>query len=143
MATLSVDTPRAFENTGGHPSMNEYPIIADDIIYAGAAVGESSSDGTARPFVASDVFLGFCVETCDNTGGSAGDKRVKVYDKGVVWLTVTGADNVNDLGATVYASDDATFTLTASGATAIGKVKRYDASGKTLVAFESAPQRSI
>ena len=144
MATLTKDTPRAYENTGGHPDYNEVPAIAADIIYNGAAVGESSTNGTARPLVGGDTFMGMCIEQCDNSAGAAGDKLVKVYTTGVAWLTVTGGDNINDYDATVYATDDNTFTLTASGGSSIGKVKRYDsATAKCLVAFEASANRSL
>lgn len=145
MATLAKDTPRAYENTGGHPDYNEIPAIASDIIYNGSAVGESSSAGTGRPLVGADNFLGFCIEQCDNSAGAAGAKLIKVYASGVVWLSVTGADNIDDLGVTVYASDDDTFSLTSTTtSTAIGKVKRYDsATGKTLVAFQALYRQSL
>lgn len=144
MATLAADKPRAYE-LNGETSFNELPVIASDIIYEGALVGESSSDGTCRPFVAADVVLGFCVEKVDNSAGAAAAKNVKIREKGYIWLTVTGGDNVNDLGAAVYATDDDTFTLTASGATQIGKLVRYDATRthKCLVYFEGAQVRSI
>ena len=144
MATLAADKPRAYENTGPHPDYNEIPIIASDTIYNGAAVGESSSTGTARPLVAGDVFYGFCVEQCANEGGAAAAKLIKVLSSGVVWLSVTGATGIADLEDTVYASDDDTFTKSSTSNTAIGKIKRYDsASGKFLVDFESLIARSI
>lgn len=142
MTTLAKDKARTYQLD--ELVQASIPIIANDIVYAGAAVGESSSNGTARPLVAADTFLGFCYEKVDNTGGSAAALDVKVYSQGFVWLTVTGLDNNDDLGATVYATDDDTFTLTASGASSIGKVVRYD-SGRAqgLVYFEAAQQRSI
>jgi hypothetical protein len=143
MATLSVDKPRVFEGVpkDGYHSL---PIIADDIVYAGAAVGESSTSGTGRPLSGGDTFQGFAVERCTNTGGAASAKLVKLVKCGYVKLPVTGLDNVNDLGAAVYASDDDTFTLTASGASQIGKVERYDGtSGYGIVYFEAETQRSI
>lgn len=145
MATLAVNTPRAFENQGGHPVILEYPVIASDIIYEGAAVGESSSAGTARPLAAADNFLGFCIENVDNSAGSAAAKNVKVYAKGFAWLTVANIDNIDDLGVTVYASDDATFTTASTGNTAIGKVVRYDSTRthKALVYFEALNQQSL
>jgi hypothetical protein len=144
VATLAKDKPRQYENTGGHPAYNEIPAIATDIIYNGAAVGESSSTGTGRPLVAADNFMGFCIENCDNSAGAAGDKLIKVLKRGVAWLTVTNGDNINDYGDTVYASDDDTFTMASTGNTAIGKLIRYDsASGKCLVDFEALAARSI
>lgn len=144
MATLAADKPRAYELTGAHPNYNEIPAIASDIIYAGAAVGESSSAGTGRPLAAGDNFMGFAVEQCDNSAGAAAAKRIKVLSTGVVWLTVTSGDNINDYGDTVYASDDDTFTMVSTGNSSIGKLKRYDSgTGKCLVAFEGVAARSI
>lgn len=144
MATLAKDKPRAYELTGGHPDYNEIPAIATDIIYNGAAVGESTTTGTGRPLAAGDTFMGFCVEQCDNSAGAAGAKLIKVLQSGVVWLTVTGVDNINDYDVTVYASDDDTFVLTATANSSIGKVKRYDsATGLALVYFEASTKRSI
>jgi hypothetical protein len=144
MATLAADKPRAFE-TLGSMDYNELPVIASDIIYAGAAVGESSSAGTARPLAAGDTFLGFCVEKVDNSAGAAAAKNVKVLRRGAVWLTVTNGDNIDDLGITVYASDDDTFTSASTSNTAIGKIIRYDATRthKCLVAFEAAGVQSL
>lgn len=146
MATLAKDKPRVFELTGAHPDYNEIPIIADDIVYAGAAVGESTTTGTGRPLNGADAFMGFCVEKCDNTGGSANDKQIKVLSTGYAELVVTGVDNINDEGASVYASDDDTFTLTSTTtSTQIGKVVRVTSTAlnKALVYFEAAHRRSI
>ena len=141
MTTLAVDKSRSFELG----DVNEIPVIASDIIYEGAAVGESVSTGTARPLVAADTFLGFAAENVDNSTGAAAAKNVKLITAGSVWLTVTNGDNINDVGDTVYASDEDAFVLTATGNTAIGKIIRYDASraNKVLVAFEAAAVRSI
>ena len=90
----------------------EYPVIAADIIYEGSAVGENGS-GYARPLVAADPFLGFCVEEVENSAGAAGAKDVKVLTRGKTRLPIAGlAITANDRPA-VYASDDNTFTLTA------------------------------
>lgn len=146
MATLAADKPRVFAMTGAHPDYNEVPIIADDIVYNGAAVGESTTTGTFRPLSGGDTFAGFCHEKCDNAGGAANAKLIKVYASGRVQLTVTGVDNINDEGATVYASDDDTFTLTNTTTnTAIGKVERVinTSTNQALVYFEAASKRSI
>lgn len=144
MATLSVDTPRAYESGGTHPDYNEVPIIASDTVYLGAAVGESSSTGTGRPLVAGDNFMGFCIETCINETGAAAAKNIKVLKTGKAWLTVTNGDNINDYGDTVYASDDATFTMASTSNSSIGKLIRYDSgTSKCLVQFEAVAARSI
>lgn len=117
--------------------LDDYPVIAADVIYQGAAVGENGS-GYARPLVAADPFLGFAVETADNSAGSAGDVNIKVRTRGVVRLTVAGATAItaNDRQA-VYASDDDTFTLTATSNSLIGYVRRWLASTDCLVEFDA------
>ena len=142
MATLAKDAPRAYE-AGIEPVHNDLPIIASDIIYEGAAVGDNGS-GYARPFVVSDPFWGFAAAKCDNSASAvAGAKNVRVVQKGAIRLTVVGASSVADIGEAVYATDDATFTLTASGATQIGKVLRWVTSTTCIVYFESAILRSV
>ena len=107
MTTLAVDVPRGF-SLG---DLDEYPVIAADIIYEGAAVGENAS-GYARPLVAADPFLGFAMEQVDNAAGSAGDKRVRVLVRGAVTLPISGLAMTAYDHPPVYASDDNTFNLT-------------------------------
>lgn len=119
----------------------DYPAVANDIIYQGSAVGENGS-GYSRPLVAGDVFQGFALEQCDNTGGSAGDQRVKVRTRGSVVLPISAvAVTANDRPA-VYASDDNTFTLTASTNSLIGYVRRWEATGFAVVEFDAALVRA-
>lgn len=138
MTTLAKDAPRSFELG----EIGEIPVIAADIIYEGAAVGDNGS-GYARPLAAADPFLGFAESTVDNSAGAAGDKRVRVRERGKVVLAVVGASGVGDVGEVVYASDDDTFTLTSSGNTPIGKVARHISGTTCLVYFEALPVRSI
>lgn len=130
MTTLAKDTARDYELG----NVSEYPMVANDIIYEGAAVGLSS--GNARPLVALDVFLGFCEQNADNTGGSAGDKRVRIKKRGAVKLTVAGLSATSVL-AKVYASDDDTFTLTATNNTYIGRVLEFVSTGVAVVEFDA------
>ncbi len=133
MATLAVDKLRSFF---GEASPEEYPVIASDIIYRGAAVGENGS-GYARPLVAADRFLGFAYQQADNSAGAAGAINVKVYTKGTIELPIASiAITANDRPV-VYASDDDTFTLTASTNTPIGTVRRWVRTGVALVAFDA------
>lgn len=143
MTTLAADKKRQFLLQGA--KFADLPIIASDIVYEGAAVGESTTTGTGRPLAGGDGFMGFAVRRCDNAAGGAAARLIRVQTSGYVAnLPVTGLDNINDLGAAVYASDDDTFTLTASGATQIGKVQSYDGvSGYGTVYFESLDVRSV
>lgn len=140
MTTLALDKPRSFAVSEAL-DINEIPAVASDIIYEGAAVGDSSGNG--RPLVAGDGFMGFAKERCDNSAGAAGAKKIKLYERGKVQLSVTGVTSENNVGDAVYATDDNTFTLTASGASAIGKVSRWISGTTCIVYFESVSKRSI
>lgn len=132
MTTLAVDTPRDYQLG----EIEEYPVIAADIIYEGAAVGENGS-GYSRPLVAGDPFQGFCIEKVDNSTGSAGDKNVKVRARGRIVLPIASlAITANDRPA-VYASDDNTFTLTSTSNSLIGYVSRWISTGFAVVEFDA------
>lgn len=137
MATLAADSPRDYELG----DFNELPVVASDIIYEGAAVGDSS--GNARPLVAADPFQGFADRKADNSTGAAGDINVRVRQKGFIPLPVVGVTGIADEGSTVYASDDDTFTLTATANSTVGKVARFISGTTVLVYFEAAALRSI
>lgn len=141
MATLTNDNPRTFDSVAD-PGFDHYPSKASDVTYAGAAVTIDSS-GDAGPLVTTDTFAGFAVAKCDNSTGSAGDKDVKVRTKGGVTLDVTGVSDKTSYGDTVYATDDDAFTLTASGALAIGKIGRHISGSTVVVNYEAATARSI
>lgn len=138
MTTLAADKARNFELG----DIQELPMIANDIIYEGAAVGDNGS-GLARPLVAADPFLGFAERTADNSAGAASAKNVRVRTRGQVQLAVVGASSAADVSETVYASDDDTFTLTSTSNTAIGKVSRWVTGTTCIVAFEALPFRSL
>ena len=131
MATLATDKQRPYELG----DLNSLPMVATDIIYEGAAVGIAAASGNARPLTAGDAFAGFCIQNADNATGSAGDVRVQVKTHGEVQLPVANVA-ATDLGKPVYASDDDTFVLTATGNSYIGKVKRFVSAGVAVVAFD-------
>lgn len=132
MTTLAADTPRDYQLG----DLEDYPVIAADIIFEGAAVGENGS-GYARPLVAADPFLGFAVRNADNSSGAAGDKNVQVRTRGRIKLAISGlAITANDRPA-VYASDDNTFTLTSTSNSKIGWVSRWISTGVAIVEFEA------
>ena len=141
MTTLAADKPRVYP-VRAYEVTNELPVIASDIIYEGAAVGDNAS-GLARPLVAGDPFFGFAQRQCDNSAGAASAKNVVVRSRGCIVLAVTGASSAADVSETVYAADDDTFTLTAGSNTAIGKVVRYISGTQVVVYFESASLRSL
>lgn len=131
MTTLAKNVARPFELG----DLNDVGVIATDIIYEGAAVGDNGS-GYARPLVAGDPFLGFAQAKADNSAGAAGAVNVTVKSKGRVQLAV-GSLAITDVGKTVYASDDDTFTLTASTNSAVGRVLRFVSTGVGIVEFDA------
>lgn len=133
MATLAANKTRDYQLG----DKEEYPVIAADIIYQGGAVGENGS-GYARPLVAADPFLGFAEAIADNSTGAAGAINVNVKKRGNIVLPISGvAITANDRAA-VYASDDDTFTLTATGNSLIGYVSRWISTGVAVVEFDAA-----
>jgi hypothetical protein len=131
MTTLAQEKARAY----GCDGYNEFGVIAADIIYEGAAVGDNGS-GYARPLVAADPFRGFALRTVDNSAGAAGAKNVQVRSEGFVQLNITSLA-ITDVGKDVFASDDDTFTLTATSNTRIGSVHRWVSTGVGIIEFDA------
>ncbi len=135
MTTLAVNVNMVFEEV--NVPYNTVPVVAADIIYKGAAVGDNGA-GYARPLFAGDTFLGFADSQADNHAGSAGDVLATVRTEGRAVLSITGVTSVADKGKPVYASDDATFTLTEAGNSYIGRIIRYHAGAIAIVEFDAA-----
>ncbi|MGZ5055667.1 MAG: hypothetical protein ACXWAT_12120 [Methylobacter sp.] len=115
---------------------NEYPVIAADIIYEGAAVGLVAGTGHARPLVAGDKFGGFAEAKADNSTGAAAAINVRVIEDGAVQLAVSGAV-ITDVGQPVYATDDDTFSFSPVGGSFIGFVSRFVSAGVVIVDFDA------
>jgi hypothetical protein len=130
MTTLAANSPR----TWSVGEIEDYPVIAADIIYDGAAVGLVDGTGHARPLTTADRFVGFAIETADNSAGAAAAITVKVRSKGLVQLGVTGAV-ITDVGQPVYASDDDTFTFNPAAGQFVGLVRSFVSSGVVIVEF--------
>jgi hypothetical protein len=138
MTTLALNKPRSYELG----NRNSIPVIDNDIIYEGAAVGVVAGTGHARPLVAGDEFAGFAEQKADNTitGHTAGGIYVDLIKSGEIQLAVTGA-LITDVNQPVYASDDDTFTLNPADGTFVGYVKRYVSSGVVVVEFDAGVLR--
>lgn len=133
MTTLATNLQRQYQMG----DCEEYPVIAADTIFQGAAVGENGS-GYSRPLAAGDPFQGFAEAKADNSAGAAGAINVNVKKRGSVVLPISSiAITANDRPA-VYASDDNTFTLTASSNSLIGYVSRWVSTGLAVVEFDAA-----
>jgi len=117
--------------------LRSYPVLAAAHIYKGAFVGRDSVTGMVRPLVAGDAFEGIAYEEIDNTAGQDGDLSVRVYTLGDFKVALSGAA-ATDRGATVYASDDATATLTATANSAIGRMLALEGAGNIVLRLATA-----
>lgn len=131
MTALNTDTLRTYET---QEDTNAVPVAAKEKIYGGALVGRTT-EGYARALQAGDAAVGFAKDAADNTDGEDGDITVEVKARGKVSLFVSGL-TVADVGKPVYASDDNTFTLTASGNSPVGTVVRFEKTDYAIVAFD-------
>lgn len=132
MATLTANEPRPYEIG----DRNEFPVIAGDIIYEGAAVGVVPGTGHAQPLTSSDRFEGFAEKQADNSSGAAAAINVRVIRKGSVKLAVSGAV-ITDVGNPVYATDDNTFVFVPTSGVFIGFVRKWVSSGYVIVEFNA------
>lgn len=132
MTTLAKDTARDLELG----ELGEYPVIASDIIYEGAAVGLVDATGHARPLTSVDQFVGFAQRQADNSDGDAAAINVKTIKSGSAKVAISGAV-ITDVGQAVFATDDNTFVFTPVGSVFIGFVRRWISSGYVIVEFNA------
>jgi hypothetical protein len=158
MTNQTRNVPRTFVGPGGE--VLDLPVDANTQIFAGMALLESTSNGTAilATATASGEFLGIAEGECNNLtgsdlGGAAAAGFVKTRMRGPVILTVARASSTfvrTDRGATVYASDASTFTTDAgTNNIVIGKIMDVPpaavgaASAELVVYVEASCLRSI
>lgn len=132
MTTLAANKPRDFE--GG--DFNEFPVIAADVLYEGAAIGLVKATGHARPITSVDRFVGFADRQADNSLGAAAAINVRVRECGRVLLPVSGV-TITDVGQPVYAADDDAFQLSPVSGAFVGFVHRFVSSGYAIVTFDA------
>lgn len=115
--------------------INTLLVKAATKIYEGAAIGDDGA-GYSRGLVAGDKFRGFAISQADNSAGAAGAVNVQAWCCGKVQLAI-GSLAITDVGKDVYASDDGTFTLTATSNSRIGSVHRFVSTGIGIVEFDA------
>lgn len=98
------------------------PVIGSDIIYKGALVCDAGT-GYASPCIESEngTFLGVAAEKADNSTGSDGDIRVRVYKTGVYQYAKASAVQT-DLGVVAYVRDDQTVALSTTNSITAGYI---------------------
>lgn len=113
---------------------------ANECIYKGALLSFEAG-GYVAPLTAAEVFAGIAYEKIDNSAGSDGDLSVRAYTQGDFELALSGAA-ITDIGSAVYASDDATLTLTSTSNTFVGYMVDLVSSGVIILRiapFQTAP----
>ena len=147
------DISRAYE-AGVEPVMNDVAFTTSAgaiTIYEGTAVGiDPNTNVVEEAFDAANNFAGFAqAKAVKGT-----QTHVHVRSRGIIKLTVadstdgsTTAGTDVEVGDTVYASADDTFTKTSASGMSIGKVHRVlstsGANATCLVYFEAVSLRSV
>lgn len=111
-----------------------FPVAASVNIFKGAMLSVRST-GFIGPLVAGEKFAGFAYAAADNSSGSNGDIKVKVFTQGDFEHSVTSLAQAN-LGDPVYATSDDTLTLVASASTFVGVTQDVLSAGEAIVRID-------
>ena len=121
----------AVERDTSEPRLSRnYVVKSASVAYPGALAGLDPVTGRTTPWadVANYQFLGFYDGNATATGNAGGTVSASVDTSGRTLenVSVVGVTALTDVGKRVYASDDNTFTLTASAnVNAIGRLVRW------------------
>lgn len=112
-----------------------------DIVYRGGMVIRSADGYCDAAADTVDVdFEGVAFEKKDNSGGSNGDIKVRVYKSGIFSFAYTSGA-ITDVGKNVYVSDDQTVTLT-PGHVWCGRIVEFVSTTEVMVDIEPACRNS-
>ena len=106
--------------------MNAVLIEKGKLVVLNSGNAEEGSEATGL------VVVGRAEETVDNSGGSPGDKNIKVRSGVFPWVNSSGDAVADaDVGNTVYVEDDQTISKTdnAGARSAAGKLMQLDSEG--------------
>ncbi|MCK4659166.1 MAG: hypothetical protein KAV82_06550 [Phycisphaerae bacterium] len=115
--------------------LRSYPVAGSTHIYKGGFI-TLDGDGYAEALAAGNRFLGIAYEEADNSSGSDGDIRVRVFTLGDFGHTLTGA-TVADVGRAVFADADNTLTFTPGGNTFVGYVKDWVTTNQIVLRLDT------
>lgn len=111
-------------------------VGADDIVYRGSLLEWSSGD--VLPLSGAGDFAGIAAEEVDNTGGSAGAKKVDVRVYSLEERSVTGLSAETKFGQRVFATTDGDLTLTpVAASTWVGRVVQWISGTTGLIEFDA------
>lgn len=108
------------------------PLLIAVAPYQGSLIGIDGSTGYARPLVAGDKFAGVCRRRVERAPTASADISIDVHAGHMQARVTITSVAITDIGKTVYASDDGTFTLTPNN-TPVGIVTGYVSSNTAEV----------
>ncbi len=115
-----------------------YPVAASTKLFEGALITLNASGYAVKAADTTNfTFVGVCDETADNSSGSAGDIRVKVWTYGVIDVVAGFSAAAADAGLKVYATDDQTVDKvgTTTNDILVGKIVEVVSASKLRVAI--------
>ncbi len=113
------------------------PVCLSDILYEGGMLSWRST-GYVGPLVAGEKFAGHAAEGVDNSTGANGDRDIDVYEGEYLAEVTLTSVAITDERKPVYASDDATLTLTPGSNSFGGFVEKYVRANTAIVRFVTA-----
>jgi hypothetical protein len=134
MTVLSVDADLAV--TGGDYRRLPSEISANP--YSGSLLSYAA-DGYVHELVAGEPFAGVCRQAIESADAATAD-GTRYIDAigGEFYATVTLSATVANIGQRVFATDDATFTLTqASASTYVGRVVGIESATKAVILMQT------
>lgn len=132
MAALIAD--RVVDRRGQEPMRNSfaYPVAAGVKVFRGAMLAINAAGALIIPPATAGVaIIGIADRALDNSASASVSATLVTPMKGTYALVVPAATAAN-IGASVYASDDGTLTLTAGTLTLAGTLAGIEA-GRTFV----------
>ena len=117
---MALDRNKPFiRQTNG--TVDIYLAAAGVKIYQGALLNISSGYAIPATDTPGEYFIGEAEYSCDNFAGAAGDNKVYIRSAHRVVFENASA-SISDIGKSVYATSDDTFALSATSASACGKI---------------------
>ena len=134
MTALTKDV--VYQRHGSEPDKNRfgYPVAPNEVVYRGSLIALNASNQIVRVQTAGAVtFLGIANKQLNNVGNASPSTGYVEGLKGTWSIPVPGVTQAN--GATVYAVDDGTVSLTNTGSLfTVGVLAGIDVgTGKTFV----------
>ena len=107
-----------------------YPVAAGAVIFVGAMFGINSAGYAVPMSLATGLAcVGVAEFQCNNTGGAAGALTAIAQRRMAFRFNNPNSITLASVGATVYALDDNSVTLSSSGASAVGTIVNVDTAG--------------